>query len=234
MAVPKTPTLVISCEHAVNSVPMELAGRFAGAQDVLASHRSWDTGALEAARAWAEHAGAPLIAARTSRLVCDCNRSMGHKALWSEYTRPLDAGTKAALLTEYYEPYRRAVLDAVSQGIAEYGLVLHLSIHSFTPVLHGQVRSLDVGLLYDPAKPGEKALARAWQRILRNENPGLRVRRNAPYRGTADGLPTALRRLHGPDQYLGFEIEFNQALRRFPVEHAVLALDTALQDRKLL
>ena len=39
-----------------------------------------------------------------------------------------------------------------------------------------------------------------------------RVRRNYPYRGAADGLTTALRRLFKPKDYLGLEIEINQAL----------------------
>jgi hypothetical protein len=40
--------------------------------------------------------------------------------------------------------------------------------------------------------------------------PGLRVRRNAPYRGSADGLTRALRDELPASRYLGFEIELNQ------------------------
>jgi hypothetical protein len=38
------------------------------------------------------------------------------------------------------------------------------------------------------------------------------VRRNYPYRGNADGLTTALRRVHGADRYVGIEVELNQRL----------------------
>ena len=38
----------------------------------------------------------------------------------------------------------------------------------------------------------------------------LRVRRNYPYRGYADGLTTHLRRRHRGRCYLGIEIEVNQ------------------------
>jgi hypothetical protein len=55
------------------------------------------------------------------------------------------------------------------------------------------------------------------------------VRRNYPYRGSADGLTTHLRRLHPDGRYAGVEIEVNQkhtigdgeawrALRRLLVE----------------
>jgi len=47
--------------------------------------------------------------------------------------------------------------------------------------------------------------------VRRVRVPGLRVRRNYPYRGAADGLTTHLRRQLGP-RYLGVELEINQAL----------------------
>jgi len=40
-------------------------------------------------------------------------------------------------------------------------------------------------------------------------DPTLRLRRNAPYRGVSDGLPTTLRRRFG-NRYLGMELEVNQ------------------------
>jgi predicted N-formylglutamate amidohydrolase len=42
------------------------------------------------------------------------------------------------------------------------------------------------------------------------------VRRNAPYRGRDDGLPTALRRRFAPRHYLGVELEVSQALLADP------------------
>ena len=89
--------------------------------------------------------------------------------------------------------------------------MLHLSIHSFTPVLHGQTRNADIGLLYDPGRAGERRLAVAWQKALRKRVPSLRVRRNYPYLGKADGFTTHLRRRF-PRAYLGLELEVNQAL----------------------
>jgi len=76
-------------------------------------------------------------------------------------------------------------------------------------VLRGNSRRFDVGLLYGPKRPAERRFCSAWQRQLRDAAPSLRVRRNAPYRGSSDGLTTALRREFGP-RYLGIELEINQ------------------------
>lgn len=72
------------------------------------------------------------------------------------------------------------------------------------------MRRADVGLLYDPRRPGERDLCRNLQTILRNTAGGLIVRRNFPYRGAADGLTTYLRKRYGSGKYLGIEIEINQ------------------------
>ena len=93
---------------------------------------------------------------------------------------------------------------------------LHFAIHTFTPELGGVVRRLEMGILYDPARSREKTFARRWQAAIRNRIPesgtGIRVRRNRPYRGKSDGLPTWLRSRFPPEAYLGFEVEINQAV----------------------
>ncbi len=88
--------------------------------------------------------------------------------------------------------------------------VIHISSHSFTPVLDGTARTADVGLLYDPPRSGERALAAHWQAAFAAQAPGLRVRRNYPYEGKDDGLTAALRRACSPAQYVGIELEVSQ------------------------
>jgi hypothetical protein len=58
-----------------------------------------------------------------------------------------------------------------------------------------------------------------WQRALQRTGglspltgAALRVRRNRPYVGWTDGLPTALRARHGATRYVGVELECNAAL----------------------
>ena len=84
--------------------------------------------------------------------------------------------------------------------------------YSFTPVLAGQTRRADIGLLYDPGRRDEARFARAFRSAARAIDPELRVRFNYPYRGTTDGLTTTLRRELPPARYLGIELEVNQAL----------------------
>lgn len=69
---------------------------------------------------------------------------------------------------------------------------------------------MDVGLLYDPARPLGRAVADAWEQALLGIAPRLVVRRNAPYTGVQDGLVPALRRALPSEAYDGVEIELNQ------------------------
>jgi predicted N-formylglutamate amidohydrolase len=90
-------------------------------------------------------------------------------------------------------------------------LVIHISCHSFTPVLGKVERKMDLGILYDPRRALEKAFADTLRREL-CEQTAMRVRCNAPYRGVSDGHVTALRQLFSRDQYVGIELEVNQSL----------------------
>jgi predicted N-formylglutamate amidohydrolase len=84
-------------------------------------------------------------------------------------------------------------------------------VHSFTPVLDGRVRDVDVGFLYDPSRTPERDFVTAWIAALRERDPTLRLRRNQPYRGTSDGLTTSLRQRFDATRYLGIELEISQA-----------------------
>jgi hypothetical protein len=63
---------------------------------------------------------------------------------------------------------------------------------------------------YGPVRPGEVELCRHWQAAIREFAPILKVRRNYPYAGKADGLTAHLRRRFPPDEYRGIELEVNQ------------------------
>lgn len=202
--------LVLSCEHGGNRIPAEYQGLFEGQAALLDSHRGYDPGALRMAQAFAEAFAAPLVSAEVSRLLVDLNRSIGHPHLHLAPVRDLPAAQRRQLLERYYTPYRSEVAARVDGAIARQGCAIHLSSHSFTPVLDGQVRRADVGLLYDPARPAERALCARWLAALRARAPVLVVRRNYPYRGNGDGLTTWLRRRLPADRYLGIELELNQ------------------------
>lgn len=205
-------TCLITCEHGGNRVPAPYRALFAGHEELLASHRGWDPGALALARELARALDAPLYYARVSRLVIDLNRSIGHPRLYGEVTRAAPVEVRRGILARHYLPYRNRVEDHVRAVVAAGQRVVHLSAHSFTPVLNGQVRQADVGLLYDPARPGEAALAHRWQAALKAADRDLRVRRNYPYTGTSDGFTAYLRKRFPETAYLGIELEINQKL----------------------
>lgn len=205
-------SVLITCEHGGNQVPEPYRSLFAGHEALLATHRGWDIGILPLARRMAAGLDAPLLAAEVTRLLVDLNRSLHNRTLFSEFTRDLPAPVRQELLGRYYHPFRQAVEQQVAARLAGGERLLHLAVHSFTPLLRGRLRRAELGLLYDPACPGEQTFCRHWQLALQQRAPQLRVRRNYPYRGSSDSVGKALRQQFGSERYLGVELEVNQAL----------------------
>ncbi len=205
-----TPPLLITCEHGGNDVPAPYRQLFRDAGTILASHRGFDAGALTMAEALAAHFSAPLLSASVSRLLVDLNRSLGHRHLHMDSIRALPEATRQEIIEHYYQPYRAEAERLVTEAIASQGSIIHLSCHSFTNLFNGVERQVDIGLLYDPARAGEKALCAHWKSALKASAPGLQVRRNFPYQGRNDGLTTTLRKKFPADAYLGIELELNQ------------------------
>lgn len=202
--------LILTCEHAGNDVPREYASLFQGRRRLLRSHRGYDPGALDLARHLARYLKTPLLAATVTRLLVELNRSLHHRALFSDCVASLDSRARAKVLEQHYHPHRRKVLSAIQSAVARDATALHISVHTFTPRRNGQLRTADVGLLYDPARRGERNFCERWRKELLARRPALRVRRNYPYLGKADGLTTFLRRQFPARQYLGIELEVNQ------------------------
>ena len=207
---------LVSCEHAVNHVPEAWRYLFSGREEILATHRGFDPGALTLARCLANALAAPCFEAEVTRLLIDHNRSPGNRGLWSEFSRNLSDREKKKILDDYYHPFRRRVADWIRDRHQKGLAVVHLSVHSFIPVLKGQTRRADIGLLYNPGHPAEYAFARAWQKRLKMLAPELRVRLNYPYRGASDCHQRSYRRLYPANAYLAFELEVNQALADRP------------------
>jgi predicted N-formylglutamate amidohydrolase len=203
---------LITCEHGGNRIPPPYRDCFAGHAALLQGHRGFDPGALAMARDLARQLGAPLLTSTVSRLLVDLNRSPGHPRLHAECIRRLPAARRRQILEQHYLPYRAKAGAAIAAAVENGRRVIHLSSHSFTPVLDGVVRTADVGLLYDPARVGEASLCKAWASRLKAREPGLRVRRNYPYTGKSDGFTAYLRRRFSADAYVGIELEVNQGI----------------------
>ena len=207
-------TLILTCEHGGNDVPAEYDALFQDADAVLISHRGWDPGALELACEIAAELETPIYYGTWTRLLVELNRSLGEAALFSEFTRDLPEPDKQLLVAKHWHPFRHRVESHVGLSVAEGGHVLHLSVHTFTPELGGVVRDADIGILFDPSRKAEVAVAQAWKFALETVAPELVVKFNYPYLGTDDGHTTGLRRRFPDPGYAGIELEVNQ---KFPL-----------------
>jgi predicted N-formylglutamate amidohydrolase len=205
----KPTSVVVSCEHAGNKIPKAYQKYFAGAGAVVESHRGWDPGSKQIGLQIANTLEAPLFMTETTRLLVECNRSLDHPQLFSEYSRDLPLEEKNELLKKFYHPHRQAVFELITKLI-EHSRVLHLSVHTFTPVLNGETRTTDIGLLFDDSRKPELEFCEAWAKKLKEASPNYQIDFNKPYLGIDDGFTTYLRGRFDEEDYLGIEIEVNQ------------------------
>lgn len=203
--------ILLTCEHAGNEIPDEFQHLFRNNLQILSTHRAMDFGALEFAKRIAGILHSPLFHCTATRLLIDTNRSLRHPKVFSEFSSSLTDEDRAWLIRNIYRSYREPVERNIRTWIQSGASVLHLSVHSFTPVLEGRERNADIGLLYDPSRIEEKKLCRFLQSALKRYT-GLRIRCNYPYLGRSDGFTTALRKTYTPPKYLGIELELNQSL----------------------
>jgi predicted N-formylglutamate amidohydrolase len=205
-------------------VPRRLASYF-NAQESdsqFVCRDGFDVGARPVARHFAMRLGCPLVEAKYSPIVIDCNRPATHRLLFSPLARRIPAHDRQVLTQEVHSVHHkrvRALLDH-QQRCGEQ--TIHLAIHSFAPFDPGSnkvghqrrcdsARRTDLGLLYDPSRDLERDLCAHWCDVLFERVPMIRVRRNYPMRGTREGLTQSLRREYPADAYLGIELQMNQA-----------------------
>lgn len=208
----KPTIVVISCEHAVNTVPPAYLHLFNKHEALFQTHRAIDFGALEIALHLSKTLNCEHSTATVTRLLIDCNRSLNNAHCFSEFTQDLPPNVKQKIIDQYYLPYRNQTESLIQKHIDKGHQVLHISSHSFTPIFNGETRNAGICLLYDPTRHGEREVAREWRGLLSQQTPTYRIRMNYPYRGTSDGFTSALRKKHPEKNYLGLELEINQTL----------------------
>ncbi|MBD3663920.1 N-formylglutamate amidohydrolase [Sulfitobacter aestuariivivens] len=226
--------MVIVCEHASAHIPLAL-GDLGLADDALLSHVVWDPGAMGLAEQLAARLQATLVAAKTSRLVYDCNRPPDAADAMPARTEVgevpgnahLTDAQKSDRIRTYYEPFRAAVAGILA-GIEDPVLV---TVHSFTPVFYGTRREVEIGILHDSD-------ARLADALLARRDPPYVVRRNAPY-GPADGVTHTLKVHALPGGFLNVMIEVRNDLIADAEAQAAMAdmlagwIEAALADLKV-
>ncbi len=195
-----TSRVMLVCEHASHHIPAVLDNLGLEPQHHH-SHFAWDVGAEAVACKMCELLDAPLIVQRYSRLVYDCNRPPEAPSAMPEMgedvpipgNRNISEEEKSVRIEQIYEKFHTSVsrlLDSVhSNGTPP----VFVTIHSFTPVLKGKARDVELGILHDE----DSRLADA---MLARVNKDYSARRNDPY-GPEDGVTHTLN-LHGGKRHL--------------------------------
>lgn len=181
--------ICLVCEHASAFVPASL-DHLGVAPEHRKSHAAWDIGGRDLAMALAKSLDAPLVASRVSRLVYDCNRPPNapdaipakSEVINIPGNANLSEAERVSRIAEVYHPFREVLHTTLTAFTTPPTLV---TIHSFTPIWHGKVREVQLGLLHD----SDDSLAKA---MLKTAPDDINTQLNAPYSIT-DGVTHTLR-----------------------------------------
>ena len=211
--IPGDGPVLITCEHATERMPPGWSWPEEDAW-LIGTHWAYDLGAREVTVELAHALGARAVLARYSRLLVDPNRDERSETLFRDRaedrpvhlnTTHLDAAERRRRVERLLRPYHARLSRSV-RGSRASTLV---AIHSFTPVYEGEVRELEIGVLYDH----DEALARRAAEAL--DGAGLRVALNEPYSGK-DGMMYSIDRHARASGRAGIELEIRQDLATDP------------------
>ncbi len=177
------PVLLV-CDHASNRFPRSLGTM---GLDYLnrVSHIALDIGANAIAEALADNLGATAVLCQYSRLIVDCNRNLIDDSAFLKYSDGVDvpgnhnlqSSEKEKRVSEIYWPYHNAIKDQIVRLKKHDIDPVVISIHSFTPVINGNDRKWEMGVLWD------KDPVTAEIFLTRLVEAGYLVGDNKPYSG---------------------------------------------------
>ena len=215
---------VILCEHASHDIPPQY--QQLGVDPAhLCSHAAWDPGAYAVAMTLAQKLEAPVVASLVSRLVYDCNRPPEAASAMPERSEVIDIpgnrnltiAQRAMRINAIYRPFCDTVTTVLADRQARNIPSVLITIHSFTPIYHGQHRTVEIGILHDAdSRLADAMLAQAYRL------PHRQIERNIPY-GPEDGVTHSLK-LHGlRNGIANVMIEIRNDLLQTPNEQEVMA-----------
>jgi len=179
------PVLLV-CDHASCRFPQAL-GDMGLDPFARRCHLALDIGAGKLTESIAKSLGMTAVIAQYSRLVVDCNRQLMDPGAFLEYgdgilvpgNRNLTQADKDARADAIYWPYHNAIDDQIKRLKAAGPKPAFISIHSFTPVLNGISRAVQMGVLWDK----DSSLSDIFLEGFRAA--GFLVGDNEPYSGRA-------------------------------------------------
>ena len=188
--------LVVICEHASNALPEgypQLGGDLGLSDTARMSHAAYDIGAAGLARGLAarlapETGGALLVTAPLSRLAYDLNRAPDHPGAMPPQSeihdipgnRDLTPADRLARTEAICLPFHASLAAEIARLVALGRRPALIAVHSFTPVYHGEIRTVEFGVIHDEDPALSLAVLEAAQ------GSGLETRLNEPYSAAGD------------------------------------------------
>jgi len=144
--------IFLTCEHASERLPEPWRWPDADRR-LIGTHWAYDLGARELTLELARALDASAVLARFTRLLVDPNRDELNTDLLRkvaegavvELNRQVSDSERELRLQSYYRPFHAAV----DRELAAVDAPTLLSVHSFTPVYEGQVRKVELGVLFN-------------------------------------------------------------------------------------
>lgn len=208
----KPTVLLISCEHGSNKVPAKYMHLFGEKKLLLKTPQAYEVGALKIAEFIQDKLNCDLVTAKVSRLLIDCDHGLHHRNCFSKYSKKLSLEEKGELIDTYYHPYHNTIKKKIIAHIEKEQQVLHLSIHTFQPILKRILLNTAVGVLYHPHRHAEKEVSRIIHSLLLQQTPSYKTRMNYPFSGKNDFVLQSFRKQFEEKDYLGIKLDINQAL----------------------
>lgn len=147
---------VFVCEHASNRIPA-CYNNLGVSEAVRLSHAAWDIGALELGQMLSQRFDSPLIASTVSRLVYDCNRAPESATAIVVRSEDddvpgnieLEDAQRTQRVASVYLPFANQLAAVLDKRSARHIETILVTVHSFTPFMHGQKREVEIGVLHD-------------------------------------------------------------------------------------
>uniref|UniRef100_A0A7S3G7B4 N-formylglutamate amidohydrolase n=2 Tax=Palpitomonas bilix TaxID=652834 RepID=A0A7S3G7B4_9EUKA len=195
-----SPRVLLTCEHASNALPSGYGWSEAELEmDLPSSHWAFDPGAEDLSLSLSSTLNIPLVHSTVCRLVTDVNRPIGSETMFRPDTDGHEVSFNKGIwgnegekerrkrLSRFFYPFHDAVHQAVLREFTLFDYYprhidtskLIISLHSFNPVYEGEVRKMEVGILYEHEE--DRQLAESLQLMCRKNL--IRARINEPWSG---------------------------------------------------
>lgn len=234
-----TKPFFLLCEHASCYIPPEYKNLGISHKDLL-SHYGWDIGAFDVFQEICKNQQLQGIYSKFSRLLIDLNRQTQANDLIRQELDPgkkipgnlqLSSQEKQARIHRYWRPFHLQVEKKIRQLLHRNSPPILIGIHSFTPVLNGQQRKLDIGVLFHPQTFQSPQIAQTFYDHLQQKN--YDVQYNQPYSIEKPPHPYPIHHYAQKYQLSYIAIEINNSLIQKKQNAKKIALDLTQALRKI-